>query len=643
MNNDIQRAISALHSLNNGKGLEWWRLIAGAKDTGIDFETFHTWAEGGDGYHGKRDLKSRWDSAKPGAITEKTFFQMARAAGWQDDSKGNAPDSRPTVPRKPPVEPRKPLPGMSSTEVWERCLPVSLSHEYAIRKQLSDTVLKQLRVVPADDRLSIAGTPCAGYLVVPAYAQDGTLQSLQFVPPMAGAIKVNLPGAEIKGTTLTVGNATDTTVFVESMANADSVWQSTGYEAICCFGSGNIERVVSDYRGREPDKRFVILPDRGKEKEAFEIASKYNCAVALLPESEPDNFDCNDIFCRDGGDVLQKIFDKLIEPPKPDYPVSIVFADELSTQYEPPDELIEGVITAGASSVLYGDSNSGKTFLAIDMACSIARGVEWQGRKVESGAVVYIAAESPGSVRGRLQAYQLHNNCTVPNFAIVQSSINLYRDEIDTNRIIVLVKQIEKQRGVKVRLIIGDTLARLSTGANENSGEMGTVIEGVDRIRNTCDVHVMLIHHSGKNVANGARGWSGVRAAMDSELEITDSATGRCCEVTKQRDLQTKGERIGFRLESVTLGVTKWGKPATSCVVVAGDVPEKAGKRMSECDGAVLEFLIGHKVGIKRGDVAKHFNGRYAGGSIYRAIKSLVTAGAAHEAAGMVSAAVTTK
>jgi len=66
---------------------------------------------------------------------------------------------------------------------------------------------------------------------------------------------------------------------------------------------------------------------------------------------------------------------------------------------------------------------------------------------------------------------------------------------------------------------------------------------------------------------------------------------------------------------------------------------KQPGKRLSECDGAVLEFLVAHKVGIKKRDVVAHFEGRYEKGPIYRSMKALVTAAAVHEAAGMVCAA----
>ncbi|MFT4063361.1 helicase RepA family protein [Paraburkholderia sp.] len=328
-----------------------------------------------------------------------------------------------------------------------------------------------------------------------------------------------------------------------------------------------------------------------------------------------------------------------------DLPLSVTFADELPGEFTPPDELVQGLLTVGGGSVLYGDSNSGKTFLVIDLAAAVARGVEWMGKRTEPGMVVYLAAESPASVRSRLQAYQLHHDVRVPNFAIVQNPVNLFESDADASSIIATVQRLEAQRGRKVRLIVGDTLARISAGANENAGQdMSRVIERFDRIRTECKAHFLLIHHSGKNAAAGSRGWSGVRAAVDAEIEITDSPTSRCAEITKVRDLGTKGERIGFRLDVIELGMTKWGSPATTCVVAPADAPERSkGKRMGEVEGAVVEFLATRKVGVKKSEVVGHFEGRYAKGPIYRAMKALVTASAIHDAAGMVCIAEVAK
>ena len=301
---------------------------------------------------------------------------------------------------------------------------------------------------------------------------------------------------------------------------------------------------------------------------------------------------------------------------------------------------MEGLLTIGDGSVLYGDSNSGKTFFVIDLACAVARGSKWMGRNTEPGMVVYLAAESPASVRSRLQAYQRHHGVKVPNFAIVQSPIDLFDGDADTEALIAVVKQLERETGQVARLIVGDTLARLSAGANENAGQdMGLVVRRFDRIRATCNAHFMLIHHSGKAAANGARGWSGVRAAVDTEIEVTDSAAGRCAEITKQRDLSTKGQRIGFRLDTVTLGQTKWGADATSCVVTPTDAPDKPqGKRLSEVGGAVLEYLRSQSAGVKKRLVVEHFQPLYDKSAVYRELKKLVIAGQVLECIGIVTA-----
>ena len=151
----------------------------------------------------------------------------------------------------------------------------------------------------------------------------------------------------------------------------------------------------------------------------------------------------------------------------------------------------------------------------------------------------------------------------------------------------------------------------------------------------------MLIHHSGKDAARGMRGWSGLRAATDTEIEVTsDELAGtRTAEITKQRDMGGKGDRIGFRLETVDMGLGKWGKQRTSCVVeptLAAEKPVR-GKRPSEVAGAITEFLTVRGTGCKRGAMVKHFEDRYRSTSIYREITKMLDAGMLIESAGVVA------
>ena len=318
------------------------------------------------------------------------------------------------------------------------------------------------------------------------------------------------------------------------------------------------------------------------------------------------------------------------------------FAHELGDDAEEANELIERLLAHGAMSVLYGDSNSGKTFLAIDLGCSVARAAEWMDRQLDGGLVVYLGVEAPASVRTRVRAYQRYHDCKVPNFAIVQSPINLFNGGADTERIIDLVKQLERRAGAKCHLIIGDTLSRLAAGANENSGEdMSVVVAHIDRIRHDCAAHFLLIHHCGKDAARGMRGWSGMRAATDTEIEVTaDADTGmHAAEVTKQRDIPGKGDRLGFRLHVVTMGPGKWGAPRTSCVVLPTDAPAKreTKKRPSEIAGAITELLTSRGSGMLKGEMVKHFDGRYAKSAVYRELKKMAEIGKVNEAVGVVA------
>jgi len=303
-------------------------------------------------------------------------------------------------------------------------------------------------------------------------------------------------------------------------------------------------------------------------------------------------------------------------------------AQDLADDPEFEDELIEGLIGRHAMSVLYGDSNSGKTFLAIDIGAAVCLGTQWMGRNVDPGMVVYLATEGPRSVRERLKAYQRHYGTKIPNFVVVRSPVNLYDTEADATAVITLIRELELLHGVKCELVIGDTLARLSAGANENSGEhMGVVVGHVDRIRHEAEAHFMLIHHSGKDAARGMRGWSGMRAAIDTEIEVTaDESTGaRVAEITKQRDMGGKGDRIGFRLLAIEMGVGKWGKPRTSCVVQPADAPVAAKKlpRLGAAQQAILGALKGAGKDLRMRDLVDALQGDYSKTSVYNAVDRL--------------------
>ena len=252
--------------------------------------------------------------------------------------------------------------------------------------------------------------------------------------------------------------------------------------------------------------------------------------------------------------------------------LNAVFGDQLGVDYEAPDELVEGLMTIGSAVVVYGDSNSGKTFWALSVAASVAMGTECYGRRTDPGLVVYLASESPTSIRSRIQALKKYHNNELENLVVVQAPVNFYLGDGDATDVIGLVKTVEQMKGQPVRLIVGDTLARISAGANENSGEdMGPVMSRFDVVAAATKACIMIIHHNGKDAAKGSRGWSGIRAHIDTEIEVNEKEGVRSVTVTKQRELPSKGDAIYFKLHVIEMGKTKFGKPATTCVAIPDD------------------------------------------------------------------------
>lgn len=267
--------------------------------------------------------------------------------------------------------------------------------------------------------------------------------------------------------------------------------------------------------------------------------------------------------------------------------------------------VIKGVLPRAGLGVVYGASGSGKSFAVLDMGMTIARGAEWRGRKVKQGRVAYIAAEGADGFRKRLAAYAQHNGvdlATVP-MTVLNAAPNLLekQDAVD------VAKGIRASGGAD--LIIVDTFAQTTPGANENAGEdVGKALGYCKRIHEVTGAMVLLIHHSGKDATKGARGWSGLRAAADAEIEVVRTDQGRALRLTKSKDGED-GLEWGFDLEVVQLGVDEDLDPITSCVVIEASVPvggvptRKLGPVEKVVNDVIQEIALAQTSGIEVGPV----------------------------------------
>jgi hypothetical protein len=238
-------------------------------------------------------------------------------------------------------------------------------------------------------------------------------------------------------------------------------------------------------------------------------------------------------------------------------------------QQPAPKWIIRNLLPESGLVVVFGESGSGKSFVALDLAMAIARGEPWRGHAVRQGQVVYVAAEGAGGFRNRLIAYRRHFNMPADKMllGVIPDSPNLLQKE-DTQAL------VNSLACVKPTAVFIDTLNQVMPGGNENSSEdMGRVLGHCRSIGYETGALIVLIHHAGKDASKGARGWSGLRAAADAEIEISRHNENRIATVTKLKD-GGDGAKYPFRLAVVPIDIDDRGDIVDSCVVEHVDTAE---------------------------------------------------------------------
>ena len=258
---------------------------------------------------------------------------------------------------------------------------------------------------------------------------------------------------------------------------------------------------------------------------------------------------------------------------------------------------IKGILPQDRDPViLFGASGSGKSFCAIDMAASISLGAPWRGRRVAQGRVLLVAAEGGSGVGKRFRAYCQHHGIPLPalNIGVVTVPPNfMERDDIEE-----LVRAVAAAGGADV--IIVDTFAQVTPGANENAAEdMGLALANSKALSAATDATVVLVHHAGKDLGRGSRGWSGIKGAAAAQIEVIRHDDGRReIHLEKMKDGED-GLRFGFTLETLVVGLDADGDDVTSCVVLEAETPKvveeaktgKGVKRRGKIETHILEMM----------------------------------------------------
>lgn len=247
-----------------------------------------------------------------------------------------------------------------------------------------------------------------------------------------------------------------------------------------------------------------------------------------------------------------------------------LFLDQLDAPGPEFEWLISGWLSVGDKSIIGGPSQSGKSFLAIHAGMCVALGMDFFGQPVKPGLVVYQAGEGARGVKKRLRAWRKHFAVDYEHktpFVMLQLPVNLYAAEGDTGPLIDEIHGIARQFDIPLRMVVIDTLATASVGADENAArDMGLVMSNVSKINEATKAHTILVHHMSAG-GNKLRGSTAIYASLDSSIYVTRSEETkiRTARLGKQKDDESHLS-FQFELMSVELGRDVDDKPITSCV-----------------------------------------------------------------------------
>ena len=172
--------------------------------------------------------------------------------------------------------------------------------------------------------------------------------------------------------------------------------------------------------------------------------------------------------------------------------------------------------------MLYGDSATGKTFIALDLMLSISTGqARWFGSRIddERRSVVYLCGEGADGNAQRIGAWIKAKNNEVEDtgsFYVIEDEFNL-DNPLNAD---ALIRAIKAKVHLDPSFIVIDTLNCYFSG-NENDATSARLFNfSCKKLSKEFDAFVLIIHHTGKNrdYKGEARGSSAFFGAMDTSI-----------------------------------------------------------------------------------------------------------------------------
>lgn len=243
-----------------------------------------------------------------------------------------------------------------------------------------------------------------------------------------------------------------------------------------------------------------------------------------------------------------------------------------------PQPLIDGLLTQGTTALLYGKWGSGKSFISLDWACCLATGKAWQTHTVKQRRVLYVAAEGVFGYQARVEAWEKGWDTSVSD-----EWMSFYPEPVNVSLEHHVTELCEFVAEEGFDVIVLDTLARCTTGADENSSkDIGLVVDALARLRDATPGRLGLalgIHHEGKN--GSLRGSTAYEGGVDTVFNVQKGSVIKLVN-TKQKDARD-GDAWLLKLAPI-MGTS-------SCII---DRAHAADVEPTSCIGWILRTVREH-------------------------------------------------
>lgn len=229
-----------------------------------------------------------------------------------------------------------------------------------------------------------------------------------------------------------------------------------------------------------------------------------------------------------------------------------------------PKFLVDELIEENTLVQIFGQSGCGKSFLAIDLACSVASGRDFHQRRTKKGLVVYVAGEGRRGALRRIHAWAKakHVELSEIDLYVSRTAVGMNSD-VHISELKAELYSLRDQYGPLV-LIILDTVARNFGDGDENdTKDMTKFVNAIDALNDEFQCTTLLIHHSGHADRDRARGSSALKGALDAEFKTAKSEDTIFLECTKMKD-QDHPSKMAFYLIPIDIGTEENGNAISS-------------------------------------------------------------------------------